>query len=63
MNAIKNMHEVRFPNIYILSHINNYILPVTIIIALAIKVTYLQCIMVISKVRYDFLFEFFIISD
>ena len=37
MNAIKKMHEVRFPNIYILSHMNNYILPVTIIIALAIK--------------------------
>ena len=30
------MHEVRFPNIYILSHIN-YIVPLTIIIALAIK--------------------------
>ena len=29
MNAIGNMHEVRFPN--------NYILPLTIIIALAIK--------------------------
>ena len=37
MNAIKNMHEVRFPNIYILSHIIYYIHPLTIIVALAIK--------------------------
>ena len=37
MNAIENMHEVRFPNIYILSHIICYIPPVTIMIALAIK--------------------------
>ena len=36
MNAKENMHEVRFPYIYILSHIN-YIIPLTIIIALAIK--------------------------
>ena len=37
MNAIENIHEVRFPNIYVLSHIIYYILPLTIIIALAIK--------------------------
>ena len=37
MNAIGNMHEVRFPNISVLSHIVCYILPLTIIIALAIK--------------------------
>ena len=37
MNAIENMHEVRFLNIYILSHIIYYILPLIIKIALAIK--------------------------
>ena len=37
MNAIGKMHEVRFPNISILSHIFGYILPLTIIISLAIK--------------------------
>ena len=37
MNAIENMHEVRFPNIYILSHIIYYILPLTINIVLTIK--------------------------
>ena len=37
MNAIEDMHEVRFSNIYILSHISYYIHPLTIIIALAIK--------------------------
>ena len=37
MNAKENMHEVRFPNIYILSHIIYYIVPLTIIIVLAIK--------------------------
>ena len=37
MNAIENMHEVRFPNIYILLHIIYFILPLTIIIALTIK--------------------------
>ena len=31
------MHEVTFPNIYILSHIIFYIVPLTIIIVLAIK--------------------------
>ena len=37
MNAIENMHEVRFPNINILSHIIYCIHPLTIVIALAIK--------------------------
>ena len=37
MNATENMHEVRFPNIYILSHIIYYIPPLTIIIVLGIK--------------------------
>ena len=37
MNAIGNLHEVRFPNIYILSNIIYYILPLTVIIAKAIK--------------------------
>ena len=37
MNAKKNMHEVRFRNIYILSHIISYIVPLTIIIILAVK--------------------------
>ena len=75
MNAIENMHEVRLPNIYIPSKIICYILSLTVIIVLAIKevvfsrsdkfsVTYLQNIMVISRIKYDFfLFEFFIISD
>ena len=36
MNAKENMHEVRFPNIYILSHIIYYIVPLTIIIVLAV---------------------------
>ena len=36
MNVIGNMHEVRFPNIFILSHIVCYIPPLTIIIALAL---------------------------
>ena len=45
MNAKENMHEVRFPNIYILSHIIYYIVPLTIIIVLAIKAVGL------SKVR------------
>ena len=36
MNAIENMHEVRPPNIYILSDIIFNIHPLTIIIALAI---------------------------
>ena len=33
----KNMYEVRFPNIYILSRIIYYIFPLTLIIILAIK--------------------------
>ena len=37
MNAIENMDEVRFPNIYILSHIIYYIHQLTVITALAIK--------------------------
>ena len=37
MIAKENMHEGRFPNIYILSHIIYYIVPLTIIIVLAIK--------------------------
>lgn len=37
MPFMQNMHEVRFPNIYILSRIIYYIFPLTIIIALAIK--------------------------
>ena len=37
MNAIENMHEVRFANIYILSQIIFSIHQLTIIIALAIK--------------------------
>ena len=45
MNAIRNMLEIRFPNIYILSRIIYYILPLTIVIALAIKV------LILSKVR------------
>ena len=75
MNAKENIHEVRLPNIHMLSHIIYYILSLTLIIVLAIKqwvfqrsdklsVSYLQCIMVISKIKYDFfLFGFFIISD
>ena len=37
MNAKENMHEVRFSNIYIPSHIIYNIVPLTIIIVLAIK--------------------------
>ena len=37
MNAIGNMHGVRFLNIYILSNIIYYALRLTIIIVLAIK--------------------------
>ena len=37
MNTKEKMHEVRFPNIYILPHIIHYIVPLTIIIVLAIK--------------------------
>ena len=37
MNAIGNMHEMRFRSIYILSRIMYYILPLTIIIVLAMK--------------------------
>ena len=37
MIAKENMHEGRFRNIYILSHIIHYIAPLSIIIVLAIK--------------------------
>ena len=37
MTAKENMHEVRFPNIYILSHFIYYIVPLTVVIVLAIK--------------------------
>ena len=37
MNAKENMHEVRFRNIYILSYVIYYIVPLTIIIVLAIE--------------------------
>ena len=37
MNAIENVHEVRFPIIYILSHTIYYIPPLTIIVTSAIK--------------------------
>ena len=68
MNVKENMYEVRFPNIYILSpHIIYYVIPLTIIIALAIKaedldklsVPYLQSVMVISKTKYDFFYSNF----
>ena len=38
MNAKENMHEVRFPNIYVFSHTIYYIVLLTIVIVLAIKV-------------------------
>ena len=37
MNAIENMRGVRFPNIFMLSHIIYYFLLLTIIIVLVIK--------------------------
>ena len=37
MNVIGNMHEVRFPTIYILRNIIYYIPPLTIIVVLTIK--------------------------
>ena len=37
MNVIGNMHEVRFPNIYILLNNIHYILPLTTVMAVAIK--------------------------
>ena len=49
------MHELRFPNIYMLSHTIYYIHPLTIIFALIVKaVVFLQCVMVISKIKFDF---------
>ena len=51
--CLENMHEVRFPNIYILSHI--YFIHPLAMFALAIKAAgFLQCIMVISKIKYEF---------
>ena len=53
--VIENMDEVRFPNIYIVSHIIYYFHPLTIIIVLAAKaVGFLLCIMVISKIKHEF---------
>ena len=71
MYAIENMHEVRFRNIYILPHIIDYIPPLTIIIALAIKaVGFLkvrQTVRNIFAMHYGeiliFFIGFFIISD
>ena len=65
MNTKKNIHEVRFPNVCVLSSIIYYIVPSTGIIVLAInavgflkviQVPILQRIMVISKIKYDFFF-------
>ena len=63
MKAVENMHEVRrFSNIYILSHIIYYIHPLTLIIVLTIKaVAFLQCIMVISKIKYEFFYLNFLL--
>ena len=69
MIAKENMHEVRFQDIYIVSHIIYYIVPLTIIIVFAIKAVgfskirqTLSTIMVISKIKCElFLIEFFII--
>ena len=74
MIAKENMHEVRFQDIYIVSHIIYYIVPLTINtltinIVFAIKAVgfskirqTLSTIMVISKIKCElFLIEFFII--
>ena len=37
MDSKQNMHEMIFPNIYILSHIIYFIVPLTVIIVLALK--------------------------
>ena len=37
MDTIRNMHELRFSNIYILSNIVYYVLPLTKVIVLVIK--------------------------
>ena len=59
MNAIENMHKVRLSNIYILSHIVYYILPLTIIIVLAIKAVGFskvrQTLSIIFAMHYGFL--------
>ena len=70
MNATENMHEVRFPNNSILSHIVCYISTLTILVWQKqqwffqrldrVSVTHLQCIMVISKIKYEFFYlDFF----
>ena len=48
---IENMHDVKFPNIYLVSHIIYYISPLTTIIALVIKAGF-------SKVRQTFNYIF-----
>ena len=75
LNVTENVHEVSFPNIYVLSHIIYYNVPLTTIIALAIKAVgfsmVTQIVSTIFAMHYDdikdflliFLFEFFIISD
>ena len=63
---------MRFPNIYILSSIIHYIVPLTLVIVLAIKavafqrrdklsVPYLQCTMVISKIKHEFFYLDFLL--
>ena len=37
MNSKENIHEVRFPNIYMLSYIIYYIVSLTLVIVLTIK--------------------------
>ena len=67
MIVYRNIHGLRFPNIYILSNIIYYVLPLSITIVLVIKasgfpipgklsVTFLQCIMVKTKVIRGFLY-------
>ena len=56
MNIIENMHEVRFPNMYKLSYIICYILPLTMIIALAIKAVFA---MHYGDIKYEIKYEFF----
>ena len=68
MNAKENMHEVRFPNIYILSHIIYYIVPLAVIIVLAVKALGFskvrQTLSATFAMRYDdSLLGIFIISD
>ena len=58
MNALGNMHEVRFPSIFIQSNIVHCIFPRPD----KPLVTYLQCIMKTSKIK-RFLIWVFIITD